>query len=334
MGSVKSVNGASKLTPKAQRLTGVLAGINPTDAVNKAQLDALQEGTVDVTRIELASAGTAAAPAITWDGDTDTGIYQVAANEIGLTTGGTQRVTVTSAGLQVVAAVNVGTNITMTKEVNHTVSVTTSTTADTAGGNLTLSSAIGFGAASGGTTTITAGTSGAGATGDGGRVAITAGAAASTNGAGGAVLVTAGAKAGTGVGGQVILRSATDTPVLIKRAVAGTGADTVTLTVAQLFNGIFNQTSTAATTCTTPTGTEISAALGSTLAVGDSFDFCLINSGGTGDNITFTAGAAGVTITGHAVVYPAADVGTAGAASGTFRFVNSAANTWIAYRIA
>ena len=129
---------------------------------------------------------------------------------------------------------------------------------------------------------------------------------------------------------QVHLRSATDTPVLVKKAVASTGADTVTLTVAQLFNGIMVQTATAVTTTTTPTGAAISAALGTDLAVGDSFDFTIINLGGAGDIITFTAGATGVTITGQATVD---DAGTDITSSGTWKFVNTAADTWIAYRI-
>lgn len=129
---------------------------------------------------------------------------------------------------------------------------------------------------------------------------------------------------------QVHLRSATDTPVLVKKAVASTGGDTVVLTVAQLFNGIMVQTATAVTTTTTPTGAAISAALGADLAVGDSFDFTIINLGGAGDIITFTAGASGVTVTGQATVD---DAGTDITSSGTWKFVNTAADTWVAYRI-
>ena len=41
-------------------------------------------------------------------------------------------------------AFNVATNVTMTKEVNHTISVATSTTADTAGATLSVVAAAGF----------------------------------------------------------------------------------------------------------------------------------------------------------------------------------------------
>lgn len=124
---------------------------------------------------------------------------------------------------------------------------------------------------------------------------------------------------------------ATDKPLLIRRAVAGTGTDTETLSIAELFNGIFVQTPTGATTCTTPTGTEISAGL-TTVAVGDSFEFTLINLGTTGRAVTFTAGASGVTLVGRVLVDSPADVATDGASEATWVFVNTASNTWIAYR--
>lgn len=139
-------------------------------------------------------------------------------------------------------------------------------------------------------------------------------------------LSTTGLVAGT----QVHLRSADDTPVLIKRAVASTGADSVVLTVAQLFNGIMVQTPTGATTLTTPTGAAISAALSNKLEIGDSFQFSVLNLGGAGDIITFTAGSSGVTITGQATID---DAGADITSSGTFMFVNTATDTWIAYRI-
>lgn len=200
-----------------------------------------------------------------------------------------------------------------------------------AGGAVAATAAAG-GATSGagGAADITAGGGTAG-NGAGGKATLTGG-TAHGSGAGGAVVVTAGGTT-SGVGGQVHLRSDTDTPVLIKRAVAGTGTDAETLTVAELFNGIFLQTpSAAATTCTTPTGAQISAALSATLAVGDSFEFTLINLGGTtAYDITLTAGASGVTITGSAILAPAAD-DPSEASSGTWVFVNTAADTWVAYR--
>src|SRR5512133_1719707 len=51
------------------------------------------------------TAGSAAAPSIAPTGDTDTGIYASAANEIAISTGGTQRFKASSAGVNVTGAV-------------------------------------------------------------------------------------------------------------------------------------------------------------------------------------------------------------------------------------
>lgn len=53
-----------------------------------------------------ATNGTAALPAYTFAGDTNTGLYWVAADQVGLTTGGTQRLLVNSSGLRVVGYVS------------------------------------------------------------------------------------------------------------------------------------------------------------------------------------------------------------------------------------
>lgn len=101
MGNIPKINGAYQISPVKGRLTNVVAGVNPLDAVNKSQLDAVQQGTVDVTRIELASSGTAAAPAITWDGDTDTGLYRIGTNNIGITANGAKVVDIATTGVTV-----------------------------------------------------------------------------------------------------------------------------------------------------------------------------------------------------------------------------------------
>ncbi len=129
------------------------------------------------------------------------------------------------------------------------------------------------------------------------------------------------------------LRSAAALPVMTKVPAPGAGTDTETLTEAELLGRIFVQTPTIATTLTTPTGAEISTAVGAGLAVGDNFLFTVINLGGAGDDVTFTAGASGVSVVGDAVVRPVADAGTEGTGCGTFLLRNSAADTWIAYRV-
>ena len=102
------------------------------------------------------------------------------------------------------------------------------------------------------------------------------------------------------------------------------------MTEAQLLGGIHVKTPAAAQNFQVSTGTEISAAVGAGLAVGDSFDFTLINLGGAGDIVSLTVDT-GVTFVGSVTIDDAgADVNS----SGVFRFRNTAANTWIAYRIA
>lgn len=114
-------------------------------------------------------------------------------------------------------------------------------------------------------------------------------------------------------------------------------ADTATLTSAQMLGKILVATPTAAAAYTTLTGAALDVAV---LAVhpllqsGDSFDLTIINIGGTGDDITLTAGASGITLVGEAILRPGADAGTDGmAGSGTWKFVRGAADTWVAYRM-
>ncbi len=114
-----------------------------------------------------------------------------------------------------------------------------------------------------------------------------------------------------------------------------TATATATLTDAQMLTGILVATPTAAAAYTMRTGTQLDAALvalGYVLRVNDAFDLTIINSGGTGDDITLTA-STGITIVGDPVVGPVADVATEQAGQGTFRLRRTAANTWVAYRI-
>lgn len=70
------------------------------------------------------------------------------------------------ASINAATALTVGTDQTFAKEVNHTISVAASTTGATGGGNLTISSGNGNGAASGAVTVASATETGADATGD------------------------------------------------------------------------------------------------------------------------------------------------------------------------
>lgn len=101
---------------------------------------------------------------------------------------------------------------------------------------------------------------------------------------------------------------------------------------AEILAGLIVKTPVAAQNWQLPTGTELSAAVGSGLTVGDSFQFTLINLGGTGDIVTLTSDT-GTSVVGYMGVHPATDGATLGHSCGTFLFRNSAANTWIVYRI-
>lgn len=102
---------------------------------------------------------------------------------------------------------------------------------------------------------------------------------------------------------------------------------TATLTAASLLARMITSVTTAAVTATLPTGTQMdTAALAqySALAVNDSIEVAVINTGAS-NAWTLTA-ATGFTIIGNAVVNALT--------SAKFRLRRTAANTWVAYRIA
>lgn len=106
-----------------------------------------------------------------------------------------------------------------------------------------------------------------------------------------------------------------------------------TLTVAQMLSGIIVATPVAASAYTTPTGSVLDDAMPADIGTNVAFDLTIINLGGTGDDITFTAGASGFTVVGDTVIRPIADTATEQAGQGTFRIRRTAADTFIAYRI-
>ena len=106
-----------------------------------------------------------------------------------------------------------------------------------------------------------------------------------------------------------------------------------TLTTDQLLTRIITGTQSTGSTnaLTLPTGTAMSAAL-----VGDndqSFEFTIINlSAALADTYTLTQGSAGFTIVGMAII-DSAHADSEFPSSAVYRCRQSAANTWIAYRI-
>ena len=94
------------------------------------------------------------------------------------------------------------------------------------------------------------------------------------------------------------------------------------LTADAIFSGIVTSTTAAAVTATLPTGEVMDDS--AQFAVGDSFDFYVINTGGT-NAIPVTPAASGHTVVGAGAV--------AANTSGHFRTRKTAADTFVCYRI-
>lgn len=139
----------------------------------------------------------------------------------------------------------------------------------------------------------------------------------------------------TGTIATVISATAVFARGLFSRGQGAPAAKTVTATIsaAELVAGLITTTgATAPSVHQLPTGTAISSAI-SGVAVGDSVDFTLINTGtGASDDATITVNT-GVTIVGNPTVGSLTDA-TIISGSGTFRARNTAANTWVVYRLA
>lgn len=117
------------------------------------------------------------------------------------------------------------------------------------------------------------------------------------------------------------------------QAAPDTATATATLTVAQVLNGLIAATPAAAVTYTLPTGALLDA--GATLAIGDSFDWSIINLATNATFIISVAAGTGHTVVG--VMDVASNNATTGAlygASGRFKTRKTAADTFITYRIA
>jgi hypothetical protein len=198
-----------------------------------------------------------------------------------------------------------------------------------AAGSINIMGGVG-GATSGNGGSIAIKTGAAATDGHGGLFEISGGNAAGAAGNGGAIILTGGALAGTGVAGKIYNRS-----LVLKLQGAPTAmAGAANISPAGLLGGIITGTHVTGATVgyTTPIGADISA-LFPNLAVGDSFELCIINlSAALLDTITLTAGDGAVTIFGNAIV-ASSNAATIGSASAIFRFRNSGAGTWVAYRI-
>ncbi len=187
--------------------------------------------------------------------------------------------------------------------------------------------------------------SGAGGTGGiGGRVLLTAGAGGAdgeggsgTGGLGGTIILTPGAGgAGDTPGdeGAIFLRSRDAMPILYKRPAPAAKTTSATLTIAELLGGwiTVNQGAGASSTQTTPTGTQIDAAMPSDdIVVGDCFDFVVINTSTVAAEDAILAPGSGVTLVGNNDIQ--SEDALTNNTSGLFRFRRTGANLWDMFRI-
>lgn len=203
-------------------------------------------------------------------------------------------------------------------------------TTNGAGGAVSATGGAGKGTGDGGAVSVVGGASGTGATGVGGSVSITGGEALSTNDDGGDIILTPGVGNGSGESG--VIRNLGISTVQQGAPNAQTGA--VTLTIANILTGIITGTHSVGSTqnYTLPTGTLMSG--GVATAVGDSFDWVLINlSAAAADTVTIAVGA-DHTIVGNPIVQSAhSSTGGVYGNSAVFRSRMTGATTWVTYRI-
>jgi hypothetical protein len=121
--------------------------------------------------------------------------------------------------------------------------------------------------------------------------------------------------------------------IVLKQGTPAAKTTSATLTAAEVTGGIItaNQGGGAAATYTTPTATQIEAAMPTGFALNDSFDLALVNiSTAAAETATIGAGS-GITLVGNPTV--AANSATTTISTGTFRFRKVSTGAWTVYRI-
>ncbi len=202
-----------------------------------------------------------------------------------------------------------------------------SSTTGNAGGAANLTGGVPGATGIGGAAAVTGGIGGA--TSGAGGVASLTGGAGTTDANGGQAIIAGGAANGTGKAGIASVRS------IVTKSQGAPTALTVTagITAAALVGGLITTTGvTAPSIHQLPTGAAIDAELPG-IAIGDSFDFTIINTGtGATTDATITVNT-DVTIIGNPTIGSLTDV-TIISGSGTFRARRSAAHEYVVYRIA
>lgn len=139
----------------SQRIANLGTPSASTDAATKAYVDAAVSTTP--TQNLASSDGTALAPTYSWASDSNTGLYRVSADSLGITAGGVVRATVSSTGLAVAGTLSASGATTLSSTLGVTGATTLSSTlavtsGATVGGTLgvtgaaTFSSTLGAGA--------------------------------------------------------------------------------------------------------------------------------------------------------------------------------------------
>lgn len=206
----------------------------------------------------------------------------------------------------------------------------TSTTSGNAGGAAIVRGGVPGATGVGGAAQVV-GAAGGSTSGKGGAATVTGGAGTAGNGAGGSTVITPGAAQGSGLAGGNFLRSAGGLHFRQQAAAIAKADGNVSVTGAQIINGIVLFTVTTGRTLTTPTGAAILAACPSDIAAGDSFTFTIITIGTGADDIaTLTAGDGDVTFAGNVTVGPDSVTNNN---YGTWRFRYTGTTAFVGYRI-
>lgn len=212
---------------------------------------------------------------------------------------------------------NLSGNMVLDKEINHSITITTSTTADTVGGNLSITSGKGIGTGNGGSTLLSTGQGGA--TGNGGAHTINTGAGGATSGDGGDLLITTGnatvgssgtitttsGNSASGLAGDLVFTTGTHTsatvePVIslekavVRKPLSSTVASGGTITGPELVRGLITATG-ATGNWQLPTAAQITTAIGATPA-GTNFEFVFNAAAMTGTNTATLVVGAGMTV--------------------------------------
>lgn len=205
---------------------------------------------------------------------------------ITFTTGAGAASAVTGAGAGIGGA---GSLLTLQAGVGGAVTTSSGTNTGGGGGGVAIIGGVG-GAAAGGTDTG----------GVGGAITLTAGNGGNSDvgGKGGGITLTAGTAGTGGAAAGGIIRMASRS-VKLGTLTTLTSAGGYTMAMAQMFGFTQESGATGGIAATTPTGTEICAALPG-YAVGDSWEFTIANPGN--QTVTLTAGAGGITLLGTVTV--------------------------------